>query len=119
MGPCVGELSSRYDKTLSLWVATYNCGAQIELRVARQPWGPWSAAQVPFRASDGNCQFIYQSDCPALSDPNRTDKSGGPYGPYLLSSHSTGDATSATLYFVMSTWNPYNTMLMRTTVTPN
>jgi hypothetical protein len=51
-----------------------------------------------------------------VSDAGRESTWGGPYGPYVISRHTTGDTRSATMYFVLSVWNPYNTMLMRTTV---
>ena len=43
---------------------------------------------------------------------------GGEYAPILLPSRYAKVSTNeATLYFLMSTWNPYQVMLMKTQVT--
>jgi hypothetical protein len=48
-----------------------------------------------------------------LSDPGREAVWGGEYGPYVVSSYTRPlDHRRAAIYFVMSTWNPYNTVLM-------
>jgi hypothetical protein len=54
------------------------------------------------------CDYVY--------DPGKSTVWGGEYGPYVISSFSKGNATSTTIYFVMSTWNPYNTVLMKSTL---
>ena len=65
----------------------------------------------------------------AQKDPQKTAGGdwdlmfGGEYAPFLIPSYTTvkesllGNETS--LYFVMSTWNPYQVVLMRTRVRPN
>ena len=49
----------------------------------------------------------------ALSDPNRDDEWGGEYGPYIMSRFTTGKADRCRIYYTMSTWNPYQVMVMR------
>jgi len=49
-----------------------------------------------------------------LSDPGREDEWGGEYGPYVIDRYTRAVAKGrAAVYFVMSTWNPYNTVEMR------
>ena len=121
---CVGELSVRYDQVLGMWLALYNCSSPrgIQLRAAHRPWGPWSDAVEAFDPADGYCAFMHASwaseMCDSVQDPGRDDEWGGEYGPYLLERFTRGDASGASLYFVMSTWNPYNTVVMKTDVSP-
>ena len=44
--------------------------------------------------------------------------SGRAYGPYVISHFTTGDAAqgTSTLYYTMSTWNPYTQVIMRSTI---
>jgi len=126
-GPaCVGELSVHREPALGgAWVAMYNCGEPrgVQTRVARGPTGPWSEQASVFEpwANEGYCHFMHASylwgNCDAVHDPGREDEWGGEYGPYVVESLSRAiDADTAEMYFVLSTWNPYQTMLMRTEI---
>ena len=78
----------------------------IWLRHAVWPWGPWSEPVLIFEgARDGGSGFI--------------EPGGGVYGPYQVPRYSKWDGwkQELTMYFVMSTWRPYQPMLMRTTLT--
>ncbi|MBC7908579.1 MAG: DUF4185 domain-containing protein [Rhodospirillaceae bacterium] len=119
---CVGELSVAWNADLNKWVMLYNCGApksQILVRTADQAWGPWSAPQVLFDASadKGFRQFMHDPDgaCPKpLSDPHSPQTAGDPYAPYMIAKFARGVAGShSDIYFLMSTWNPYNVVLMK------
>jgi uncharacterized protein DUF4185 len=123
-GPaCVGELSVQHVDALDAWVALYNCDQPrgIQARIARAPEGPWSDAVTVFDPwrDGGYCHFMHASyqvmHCDDVQDPNRDDDWGGEYGPYLVErlTEQLGDHAAA-LTFVMSTWNPYATVLMRT-----
>ena len=51
--------------------------------------------------------------CNEGSNPEMVpDEFGIAYGPYVMERYTTGDAQHPTLYFVMSTWNPYTTTIM-------
>lgn len=39
---CIGEFSVTWNKALQSWLMLYNCKSEIEGRIARAPWGPWS-----------------------------------------------------------------------------
>jgi hypothetical protein len=119
--PCIGELSVAWNPSLERWLMLYNCGDPrgINFRVAERPWGPWSEAQVLFHPweDNGYCHFMHVSwdfrRCDSVHDPGRERVWGGEYGPYLIPQFFTEDGNSTTIYFVMSTWNPYNVVLMR------
>ena len=49
-----------------------------------------------------------------LSDPGREHEWGGEYGPYVIDRYTRAlPDRRAAVYFVLSTWNPYNVVLMR------
>jgi hypothetical protein len=126
--PCIGELSVTWNPFLRKWLMLYNCDAPrgINFRVADQPWGPWSPANVLFDPwlDGGYCHFMHVNwdfrECDSVYDSafghSREREWGGEYGPYAISPYTRGDATHSTIYFVMSTWNPYNTVLMKSSL---
>jgi hypothetical protein len=128
---CMGELSVTWNPHLGSWLMLYDCTQPrgIVFRVAAEPWGPWSEPRVLFepRADHGYCEFIHDADpqrhCPAGS-PNPKDHLiarsegveayGGEYGAYVIDAFTKGNVRdrSTTIYFTMSTWNPYEVVLM-------
>jgi hypothetical protein len=129
---CMGELSVTWNRYLGKWLMLYNCNQPrgILFRVAAQPWGPWSEPGVLFdpRADHGYCVFMHDSrperHCPPGS-PNPSDNLvsrdrgagsyGGEYGPYVIDAFTRGDTAkrATTVYFTLSTWNPYEVVLMK------
>ena len=120
------------NRFLNKWLMLYNCvGPQrgINFRVSDKPWGPWSDPRLlfdPWR-DRGYCYFMHSRDhllCPEGS-PNPKDVLvfrtfgdedwGGEYGPFVIDAYTTGDETtrSTVVYFTMSTWNPYQVVLMK------
>lgn len=121
--PCVGELSVSWNRYLRKWIMLYN-GAPprgILLRTADRPWGPWSDPLVLFEPHrHGYGAFMHIADglgpSDGLSDPGRAHEWGGEYGPYEIAGSARGSKGRTTLYFVLSTWNPYTVVVMRTTL---
>ncbi len=119
---CLGEFSVNWMADLGKWVMLYNCilPRGINMRSADYPWGPWSDGEVIFQPWDdgGYCGFMHVSyqdrNCDSVQDPGRDDEWAGEYGPYIIPSlaHTQGGVTR--VYFVLSTWNPYAVMLMKT-----
>lgn len=125
--PCVGEFSVSYNRFIEKWIMLYNCccdGATrgIDLRTADRPWGPWSEPQVLFEPwqDGGYCGFMHtnwnHNRCDDVHDPGREYEWGGEYGPYQFEHLAVGDDTTTTIYFTMSTWNPYTVVLMKATL---
>jgi hypothetical protein len=119
--PVVGELSVAYNKFIRRWVMFYNSSSPrgINFRTARQPWGPWSGTQVlldPWAGAYGQYFHIdwnwWVGD--NAQNPGREYEFGGEYGPYMFKELATGSDNRTTIYFTMSSWNPYVSLLMRT-----
>ncbi len=118
--PCVGEFSVSYNTFINRWIMLYNCDDPrgITLRTAANPWGPWTKGQILFHPWDdgGYCNFIHTSweaqQCDSIHDEGRANEWGGEYGPYQFEHFAKGDDQSTTIYFTMSTWNPYTVVLM-------
>ena len=131
---CMGEHGVEYNSYIKQWMMLYNCQDEttanlhgVYMRLAAQPWGPWSSPQTIFSpARDGGlCSFIHRAvtaqnptPCDRLSGQARQDEQGGDYGPYFLSRMTTGDASAGTttFYYTLSTWNPYVEVIMKSTV---
>jgi hypothetical protein len=126
--PQVGELSVGRVEGMGLWLMLYNSASPrgITARVATSPWGLWSNPTLIFDPGWpglGYGHFMHgKKGSDNLSDQGREDEWGGEYGPYLIDRYTriiTGDGrgvSRAQVYFVLSTWNPYNTMLMTATI---
>jgi hypothetical protein len=122
--PQVGELSASWIAPLGLWLLLYNAGSPrgINGRVAASPWGPWSAPMLVFDPGwpglgYGHFMHVANGTDP-MSDPGRGHEGGGEYGPYLIDRYTRPAdlQRGARVYFVLSTWNPYNTVLMAATL---
>lgn len=84
------------------------------MRSSANPWGSWSGKQTLFNAlREGYAKFIHWPGRDNLSDPLRESTFGGPYGPYVVEKFTEGDSQRSTIYFTLSTWNPYTTVLMK------
>ena len=124
----LGELSVRWVPELHLYVLlgmslpffegkgdTIKLG--VFMRVASTPWGPWSPRRQVFDwRKDGTfIKGVHPSavgDC--IFDP-QCESAGAAYAPYLFDVHWEGN--TAAVRYTLSTWNPYQVMLMRHDVT--
>lgn len=121
---CIGELSVTFNPFLQKWLMLYNCDSPrgINFRTADSPWGPWSETQLLFDPwlDNGYCHFMHVdwqfSQCDSLHDPGREYEWGGEYGPYQFGDLAVGNDTTTTIYFTLSTWNPYTVVLMKSTL---
>lgn len=130
---CVGEFSVAWNPYLQKWMMLYTCGgpqSSILLRTADKPWGPWTEAEMVFDPAGevAECGFLHPPSrpgpmlaggqpCPVLSDPHTPETLGDAYGPYLISRFTRPEPDGAsTIYFLMSTWNPYTVVLMQATI---
>jgi hypothetical protein len=116
----IGEISVAWCEPLRRWIMMYNSGKPrgIHLRWAKSPIGPWSEPIVAFDPENGYGKFMHVSwkdrKADSVHDPWRPDEYGGEYGPYMIPKFFKKTPKGAILYYVMSTWNPYNVVLMRT-----
>jgi hypothetical protein len=127
----MGELGVEWNRFVRRWVMLYNCldntaenPRGIYMRVAPNPWGPWSKPQTIFNPvrDNGYCFFIHRAvtpqnpvQCDSLCGPDRMSQDGGDYGPYFISRFTTGDSLrgTSTFFFTLDTWNPYTQVIMK------
>lgn len=132
---CAGQTSVTWDPVLKRWLMLYGCpnflagerhydAGGILLRHAARPWGPWSEPLVLFQpmADGGYCNYMHAppelcAGAPNVSDPHRETVPGFEYGSYLLPRYSRGGDGTSTIYFNLSTWNPYAVVLLKTDIT--
>ena len=141
-GRCVGEFSITWNRPLDIWLMLYNCAdpdahpktAKILGRVAAAPWGPWSEPTVLLDPESDNraCQLLWKvpgkgNGCDARLDdwdkekPGEVD--GALYAPFVMERYTTRVGTTAPLhkkaivYWLLSTYNPYQVLVMKTMLT--
>jgi hypothetical protein len=124
---CVGEHSVTWNAPLHAWLLLYVCEPwTVEARFAPEPWGPWSTPIVMLSAIEEPglvCTLIQGTKpCPGLA--SGAPLAGGAfYAPFVMD-RFTQDATPpgpgqpkrATIYWLVSTWNPYTVVVMRSTL---
>jgi hypothetical protein len=114
----------------------YDPQGSMFVRFAEQPWGPWTAPRPLLSAgesrSDAQASDQYApggilahnnclgSGC-ARSDPAYwldlgNNNNGVLYGPNIIDVWTTAHEDRAELYWFVSTWNPYQVVLMKTTL---
>src|SRR5919205_568395 len=93
---CVGELSVRWNYYLGKWIMLYNCElcntSGIILRLADNPWGPWSAPKIVFDPDDAYGKYMHIPGQDNLHDSGRDGPNdmGNEYGPYQMTPYCTG-----------------------------
>jgi hypothetical protein len=125
----MGDISVTWCQAPGLWLMTFDsrppAPAGIQFCYSKTPWGPWSAAQTIFEAvRDGALgKFIHDPkikpddglEGPVIgagqSDPAAVK--GGTYAPYVVERWTKVQGQELDLYYVLSTWNPYVVMLMK------
>ena len=122
--PTIGDISVTWAASLHLWLMTYDSRDPrgIILRTASAPWGPWSDPQVIFniRRDHGDTFIHRKGGDDGLAGPvigqgkdNPQVVNGGAYAPYVIERFTQVKGDTLSLYYVMSTWNPYTVVLMR------
>jgi len=131
--PTVGSLSVAYSTDLGLWLATYDGGRQSTptngayFSYANNPWGPWSQPQLIFQfvRDNGWGVFIHNPnaspndglDGPTIGSNDPATTPGGAYAPLLIERFTRVTGNTLKIYYLMSTWNPYTVVKMRSTFT--
>jgi hypothetical protein len=130
-GPTVGNISVIYAQDLGLWLMTYDGGRQtpatngVYFAYAPAPWGPWSSPQLVFNAKrdDALGVFIHDPsivpddllDGPTINPTNNPPATtrGGIYAPFQIERFTVVDGDTLNISYLMSTWNPYTVVRMR------
>lgn len=89
-GPC-GEMSVIYNEYLNRYIATYQMGNSLILRISQNPYGPFGSADTVFQNGEYDCSSVYGAFANEKMTTNRGRR----------------------MYFMMSVWFPvYNVQLM-------
>jgi hypothetical protein len=131
-----GNVSVTYSNTLGLWLMTYDGGGAslstpgIYFAYATQPWGPWSVPQLIFNAKRDGALGSFIHDPRVVPDPpgdglngptiganNPYTTNGGAYAPYMIERFTKVSGNKLSIYYTLSTWNPYTTVEMRSEFT--
>ncbi len=125
----MGDLSVTWCRNLDLWLMTYDSRAPapsgILFSYSKTPWGPWSQPQLIFNPiRDGALgKFIHNPQAvpddglagPVIgkgqADPQAVR--GGDYAPYVVERWTKVQGSELSIYYVLSTWNPYVVVLMK------
>lgn len=123
----LGEISVTWAAAVGEYIATYdakpNKSRQVVLRHSKTPWGPWTDPMVLFDPIvSGRGVFLHdpsrnEDDGQAgpmigkKHDPEKTP--GTSYAPFVVERWTRLREDVLSLYFVLSTWNPYVVVLMR------
>ena len=125
--PNVGNHSVVWNAAMHSFVVMYG---NILAATSPAPWGPWSAPMVVLAPkSEWATSLVHHSGqdpivrnvVPVHGPANgqvldlSKDTQGVSYGPYLFDQSTTNPDGSVTVYFTMSTWNPYEVYLVSTT----
>ena len=129
-----GEVSVRWVPALASYALLSmsgpedSAGGSIVLRTSPTPWGPWSERRVLFdwiadglSFGDPSRRFIraFEQDDP-VGDAifaAQAGRPGGAYAPYLYDSAVVPGGVR--LRYTLSTWNPYQVVLMEHLLTPD
>lgn len=127
----VSQQDVTWNATLGRFVLMRGASARLVAQLSTTPWGPWSTpitvldnsdpwlAKLLHRSGENNIVDglvpIYNADGTLQVRPAER---GVPYGPNVLERHSVNADGSVTLYYTLSTWNPYQVFLFSSTLRP-
>jgi len=125
----MGDISVTWCKDLNLWLMNWDSRSPaphgVLFSYSKTPWGPWSAPQVIFNAiRDGAVgKFIHDPSAvpddrlagPVIGKGQKDPAAvhGGAYAPYVIERFTKLKGSELHLYYVLSTWNPYVVVLMK------
>ncbi len=131
--PTIGNVSVIYSTDLALWLMTFDGGRGrtgategIYFSYAAAPWGPWARPQLIFNPIRDGASGDFISDYdprrpnvpgtpagPTIGGIDIAHTRGGDYAPYLIERFTRVIGNVLTVYYLLSTWNPYTTVRMR------
>ena len=125
----MGDVSVTWCAPLGLWLMNYDSRPPgrrgILFSYSRTPWGPWSDPQLVFDLDRDGALGKFVHD-PRGNPPDRqigpvigqgvanpAGVHGSAYAPYVVERWTTVANDELTIYYVISTWNPYVVVLMK------
>ena len=127
--PGIGNVSVIYSNDLRLWLMTYDStrgspeARGFYFTYASEPWGPWHRPQHMFNPTRDGAAGTFIHD-PRISPSDRltgptigpndpVTTPGGPYAPYMIERFMRVAGRTLSIYYTLSTWNPYTIVMMR------
>ncbi len=126
--PTIGDLSVSFVPQPGLWVMNYDSREPrgVLLRYAAQPWGPWSEPSIIFNLERDHAlgSFIHDPRLrpddglagPVAGPQDPAQVAGGGYAPYIIERFTRVQDNMLTLQYLLSTWNPYTVVRLRSTL---
>ncbi|HET9426249.1 MAG TPA: DUF4185 domain-containing protein [Gemmatimonadaceae bacterium] len=131
--PTIGNVAVAYSADLGMWLMTYDGGRQsvstrgIYLAYAKDPWGPWATPVMIYNIprDPGLGLFIHNPSAvpsdglngPVIGPNDPATTPGGPYAPSIIGRFTRVTGNTLKVYFLLSTWNPYTVVKMRSELT--
>lgn len=131
--PSVGNVSIAFSADLGMWLMAYDGGRQSGatrgqyLTYAKDPWGPWATPLLMFNVprDPGLGLFIHNPNAvpsdgligPTIGPNDPVTAAGGAYAPSIIGRFARVTGTTLRLYWLVSTWNPYTVVKMRSEFT--
>jgi hypothetical protein len=131
--PGVGNVSVAYSADLGMWLMMYDGGRQsvatrgMYLTYAKDPWGPWAAPLLVYNIprDPGLGVFVHNPTAvpsdglagPTIGDNDPATTPGAPYAPAIIERFTRVTGNTLRIYWLMSTWNPYTVVKMRSELT--
>ena len=141
--PALGKWVMIYGGDLDPFISElYNPGAAhdpdgaIQIRFAEQPWGPWSKPQPLLKGGNPYAEvpaaqyaaggLLFHPACvgescvpgdPPDSQTRGIEPWGRLYGPNIVDCWTESRSNQVDLYWNVSTWNPYQVVLMKSRIT--
>jgi hypothetical protein len=131
--PTAGNMTVAYSADLGMWLMTYDGGRQSRatggtyLTYAKDPWGPWAMPVLIYNnpRDPGLGLFIHNPSAvpsdglagPTIGDNDPVTTPGGAYAPSIIERFTRVNGNTLRIYWLMSTWNPYTVVKMRSELT--
>jgi hypothetical protein len=131
--PTVGNVSVAYSADLGMWLMTYDGGRQspatrgMYVSYAKDPWGPWAAPLLVYNIprDPGLGVFVHNPNAvptdglvgPTIGDNDPVTTPGATYAPSIIERFTRVTGNTLRIYWLMSTWNPYTVVKMRSELT--
>ena len=141
--PTIERVTVTYSQPLGLWLMIFSGGhnlaatAGMYFTYSQTPWGPWSAPQLIFNdcrdKAFGTFMYYYSTGtntCAGLTSPSGpmgptisptvnvpATTAGHGYGPEIVGRFTVVTESTLKLFYMVSTWNPYATVMMESDFT--
>jgi hypothetical protein len=131
--PSVGNMNIGYSAELGLWLLTFDGGrssmatAGTYFTYAKELTGPWATPQLIFNQARDNALGVYVHNPnanpadgltgPTIGQHDPVTTPGGTYAPYLIERFTKVNGNTLRIYWLISTWNPYTIVKMRSEFT--